>query len=68
MEKIYHYHSTQYYSFSIYLYETKCKKSNDIFWETIATVGMPQTFKNLRFPTNLKRAHIWKNIKEDYKR
>ena len=50
MEKICYYHSTQYYSLSKYLYETKCKKSSDILCETIATVGMPQTFKNLRFP------------------
>ena len=64
MKKIYYYHSTQYYSFSRYLYETKCKKSSDILCETIATVGMPQTFKNLLFPTNLKHAHIWKKTKK----
>ena len=69
MEKIYYYHSTEYCSFSRYLYETKCKKSSDRLCETITTVEMPQTFKNLRFPTNLKHVHIWKkNKKEDYKR
>ena len=64
MEKIYYYHSTQYYSFSRYLYETKCKKSNDILCEIIAKVGMPQPFKNLRFPSNLKHAHIWEKKKK----